>query len=81
MPYLRADDVVFLAVAGSGVDRAGALLQRDVIGQDAERVPLEERMPEDRAFQLRALERREHLRIHPSPTLSAVACSRSRATM
>ena len=56
MPYLLADDVVFLAVAGRGVDRAGALLQRDVVGQDAERIALEKRMAEDRAFQLRACE-------------------------
>jgi hypothetical protein len=46
-----ADDVIFLAVAGRGVDRAGALLQRDVIGQDAERIALQKRMAEDGAFQ------------------------------
>ena len=40
---LAADDVIFLAVSGSGVDRAGALLERDVIGQDAERIALQER--------------------------------------
>ena len=54
-----ADHVVFLAVAGRGVDGAGALLQRDVIGQDAERIAFEERMAEDGAFQLRAFERRD----------------------
>ena len=43
-------------MAGSGVDRAGALFERDVIGQDAERIALEERMAEDGAFQLRARE-------------------------
>ena len=66
MPYLRADDVVLLAVAGRGVDGAGALLQRDVVGQNAERIALEERMAEDGAFQLRALESREHLGIVPA---------------
>ena len=40
---LHADDVIFLAVSGRGVDRAGALLQRDVIAQDAERIALDER--------------------------------------
>ena len=35
---LLAGDVVFLAVAGGGVDCAGALLQRDVVGKDAERI-------------------------------------------
>ena len=44
---LPADDVVFLAVAGSGVDGAGALFERDVIGQDAERIALEEGVAED----------------------------------
>ena len=51
---LLPDRVVFLAVPRSGVDRAGALFQRHVVGQDAERIALQERMAEDRAFQLRA---------------------------
>ena len=33
---LHAGDVVFLAVAGGGVDRAGALLERDVVLDNAE---------------------------------------------
>jgi hypothetical protein len=49
---LPADDVIFLAVSGRGVDRAGALFERDVIGQDAERIALQKRMAEDRAFEL-----------------------------
>ncbi len=48
---LAADDVVFLAVAGRGVHGAGALFERDVIGQDAGGIALEERMAEDGAFQ------------------------------
>ena len=49
--------VVFVAVAGRGVDGAGALLERDVVGQNAERIALQERMAEDRAFERRAGER------------------------
>ena len=59
---LPADHVVFLAVAGRGVDRAGALLERDVIGQDAERIALQKRMAEDGAFEARAREARPALR-------------------
>ena len=44
---LAADDVVFLSVAGGGVDGAGALFERDVIGEDAEGIAIEERMAED----------------------------------
>ncbi len=47
MPYCRPTDVVFLAVPGRGVDGAGALFQRDVVGQDAQRIALQERMAED----------------------------------
>ena len=43
MPYCWPDDVVFLTVAGSRVHRAGALFERDVIAQDAERIAFEER--------------------------------------
>jgi hypothetical protein len=49
---LPADHVIFLAVPGRGVDRAGALFERDVIGQDAERIALQKRMAEDRRFEL-----------------------------
>ena len=50
---LPADDVVFLAVPGSGVDRAGALLERDVIAENADRIAFQERMAEDGALQPR----------------------------
>ena len=75
-----ADHVVFLAVAGSGVDGAGALFQRDVVGQNAERIALQKRMPEDGAFQSR---RRESARARscPSRALRARASSRPSATM
>ena len=36
----------------SRVDRAGALFERDVIAEDAERIALEKRMPEHGAFEL-----------------------------
>ena len=81
MPYWRPIDVVLLAVAGSGVDGAGALLQRHVIGQNAQRIALEKRMAEDRAFEPRALETWRARCTHVQPHASAVACSRSRATM
>ena len=47
MPYWRPTDVIFLAVAGRGVNGAGALFEGDVIGQNAERIALQERMAED----------------------------------
>ena len=50
---LAADDVIFLAVAGGGVDGAGALLEGDVIGEDAERIAIEEGMAEDGVLELR----------------------------
>ena len=68
MPYWLPDDVIFLAVAGRGVDGAGALFERDVIGQDAERIALEKRMAEDRAFETRTGEARQHFGIRPSRT-------------
>ena len=44
---LAADGVVLLSVAGRGVDGAGALLESDVIGQDAERIAVEKGMAEN----------------------------------
>ena len=49
-PVFHADDVVFLPVAGSGVNRAGSLFERHVIAQDAERIALQKRMTEDRCL-------------------------------
>ena len=63
---LAADDVVFLAVSGGGVDRAGALFQRDVIGQDAERIAFQKRMMEDRAFETRSGETRQYFIVGPA---------------
>ncbi len=65
---LAADDVVFLAVAGRGVDGAGALFERDVIGQDAERIALEEGMAEDGVFEAGAGEGGEDVVGLPSRT-------------
>ena len=77
---LHADDVIFLTVPGRGVDGASSLLQRDVIAQDAERVPVDERMPENGAFQFVAVETGEDCRF-AQPHFSAVAPRRSAATM
>ena len=63
---LAADDVVLLAVSGRGVDCAGALLERDVIGEDAERIAIEKGMTEDGAFEARAGEAGEHFVIGPA---------------
>ncbi len=81
MPYWLADDVVFLAVAGRGVDGAGALFEGDVVGQDAERIALQEGMAEDGAFEACAGESGEDLVIRPSRTFRAVTSSSSAATM
>ena len=77
---LLADDVIFLAVAGRGVDRAGALFERHVVGQDAERIAFEERMAEDRAFQPCAGKARRALRLCPA-ALRGGASSSSAATI
>ena len=69
MPFACADDVVFLAVTGRGVDCAGSLLQRHVIAQDAERITLQKRMAENRSVQFRALEMGQPLRLLPSASL------------
>ena len=66
---LPADGVVFLAVAGRGVDGAGALFERDVIGEDAERIAIEKGMAEDGAFELRAREIARRLRCSAQPQL------------
>ena len=49
------------AVGGSGVNRAGALVHGDVVGQHAEDVAVEEGMGEDGAFELRAGEGGENI--------------------
>src|SRR6185295_981569 len=44
---LPRHDVIFLPMPRRGVDGASSLLQRDVVGQDAQRIAVEKRMPED----------------------------------
>ena len=51
---LPAHGVVFLPVPGGRVDGAGALFEGHVIGQDAERIALQERMAEDGVLHRRA---------------------------
>ncbi len=63
---LLPDGVVFLSVSGRGVHRPGALFQRHVVGQDAHRIALEKRMAEHRAFDPRALKRRDRLVVAPA---------------
>ena len=78
---LLADDVIFLAVAGSGVDGAGALFERDVIAEDAERNRARGRGGGRRRARARAVEARRGLWVRPSAHFAAVASSRSAATM
>ena len=77
---LLPDGVVLLSVAGRGVHRAGALLEGHVVGQDAERIALQQRMAEDRAFDARALERGDASGTRCQPSFSAVTLTRSAAT-
>ncbi len=51
---LAAGEEVVAAVAGRGVYDAGALFQRDVVGQHDGGFALQERMLRDRAFELLA---------------------------
>ena len=80
-PVLDADFEILLTVAGSGVDRAGALLQRDVIAENAERIAIQKRMPEDRAFELRPWKARRSPSESSQPSFSAVTFSSSSATI
>ncbi len=68
-PYLIARVVVFLPVPRRRVHRARALFERHVIGQHAQRIALQKRMPEHRAFELRPRERRDHFRLRPAALL------------
>ena len=56
----QTDLVVLLAVSRSRVDRAGALFERDVVAQDADRRSFQEGMFEKRSVEARPLEGREH---------------------
>src|ERR1035438_9506422 len=62
-----ADYVVFLPVSGRRVDRPGALFQRHVVGQYAQRIALQQRMAEHRALNPRAWERGDGLVVLPAP--------------
>ena len=78
MPYRWPADVILLAVAGRGVDRAGALVEGHVVGQHAHGVALQERVAEDGALELRACDARHDLGVRSSRTSRAVLASRSR---
>ena len=80
---LHAGQEVVGAVARRGVHRAGALLERDVVGQHADRIAVVERMPERRCLRAarpssarpaieRAADRlRPRARASPSATITA----------
>ncbi len=68
-PVLHADDVIFLAVAGRRMNRAGALFQRHVIAEDPERIAVDEGMPEGGAFKLVAVEPGDDLGFGPAAFL------------
>ena len=70
---LHADDVIFLAVARGGVDGAGALLERDVVGHHAERRAVDERVTVGGAVELIAVEAGDDSRIgRPACTPAAL---------
>ena len=53
---LAADVVVLVAVAGRGVDAAGAGVERDVLAQDDDALPVDERVRRGHELELRALQ-------------------------
>ena len=75
-----ADDEIFLAVAGRGMDCAGALFESDVIADEAERIAIEKGMAEDDAIELGDREAREDFRFS-QPSASATCGRRPSATM
>ena len=75
------DDVVFLAVARSGVDRAGSLFERHVIAQDAERIAFKKGMAEDRSVQFAPLKWASRGRLLPAASLAPSPLANSSATM
>ena len=62
---LRADDVVLLAMPGRRMDRAGALLKRDMVGDHSKGGPIDERMVEDGLVEFASAEARDHRRFSP----------------
>src|SRR6266852_7601832 len=64
-PVFGADLKVLRAMSGSGVDRAGALFERHVLGENTERIAIEKRVAEDRSFEFRAIETGDDLGIAP----------------
>jgi hypothetical protein len=53
-------------VSGRGVDGAGALFQRDMIGQDAERIAFQKRVMKDCAFKARSGEAGQYFVVGPA---------------
>ena len=63
---LLAGVKVIASVGGRGVDHAGSVLGRDVVGHDRNRRPVENRVAELDAGQVQARERLEHLVVSPA---------------
>src|ERR1700732_574830 len=65
-PVFGADLEVLRAVSGRGVDRTSALFQRHMFSENAERIAIDKRMPEDRSFKLRARKTGDDLGLAPA---------------
>ena len=65
-PVLHADDVILLAMPRCGMDRAGALFQRHVVAQNAHRITVHERMPENGPSSLLPWKRASTRRLAPA---------------
>ena len=80
-PVFHARQEVVAAVPGRGVHRARALLERDVVGQHAERIAGVERMPEAELLELRPLHLRERRAESPADRLATTLAASASATM
>ena len=78
---LHAGQEVVGAMAGRGVDGARALLERDVVGEHADRIALVERMPEPDALELLALHPRERAIERPADRLGRRVSASPSATI
>ena len=80
-PYFDAGVEVVGAVGGRGVDRAGALIGGDVVGEDAEDVAIEKRVLKLMRSSLRALEAGDLPWLRRGCTSAITAAPASAATM
>ena len=75
-PVALAGQEVVRAVPGRGVDGAGALFQRDVVGQHDNRLAVVQRMPEAHAFEQAPLEPGQRGAERPAHRLAHLLCKR-----